>query len=262
MKSCMYHCKIMHRRIEPKKHGFIHSAFYFYLDLDEIDDICKNNKYLSRNKFNLHGFYDKDHLELGGRDVKENIIKYVKDQGVKENVKQVMLVTMFRSLGYVFNPVSFYFCFGVNDEIVGIVAEVSNTFREMKLYFIGKEALIDGKYVSLQKKYFYVSPFMMPDDDFEFNVGVPDETVNIRVDTLKNKKKIFFTSLTGEKVELTEKNILYYNMRYPWITLRVIVLIHIHGIILMCKKVPFWWKHLNKHLQKGVLRSWKGTSNN
>jgi DUF1365 family protein len=261
MNSCMYHCKIMHRRTEPKKYGFTHRAFYFYFDLDEIDGICKNNKYISRNRFNLNGFYDKDHLEVGAKDVKGNIIKYVRGKGVRERVAKVMLLTMVRSLGYVFNPVSFYFCFGVNDEILGVVAEVSNTFREMKLYFISEDALKGGRYVSLQKKFFYVSPFIELENDFEFDIGVPGERINIRIDTSRNNKKILHTSLTGEKVELTNKNIFYYNMRYPWVTLKVILLIHMHGIILVCKRVPFWWKHINPHLQKDVLRSWKGTSN-
>jgi len=250
----------MHRRVVPKKHEFVHRIFMFYLDLDEIDALSKDISLISRNKFNLHSFYDKDHMEIGGKDVKENIIKYVREKGLKGEIKRIMLLTHLRVFGYVFNPVSFYCIFDKDDNPLCVVPEVGNTFGELKPYFIGKDCYKDDKFSSQQTKYFYVSPFDKVDSVFDFQLKIPGDKLSIRVDAMRDNEKFFYASVTGKKKELTCKKLKGYNLRYPWVTLKVILLIHIHGIILLFKRVPFWWKHINPENQKNVLRSWKGTS--
>lgn len=260
MNSCMYDCRVMHSRHTPKKHEFVHRLFNFYLDLDEIDVIARNITLISRNWFNLHGFYDKDHLQYGGNDVKENVLNYIRQNGITQPINKIMLMTSMRVLGYVFNPASFYYCFDEYDQPLCVVVQVCNTFREMKMFFLGPETFKDGKFLSQQTKYFYVSPYNQLTDTFDFKVALPGQTFRNHVDVVRDGRKFFYAAISGEKKELTNENLWWYNLRYPWVTLKVIFLIHMHGVILLLKGVPLHWKHERPDLQKDVQRSWRKTS--
>ena len=87
----------------------------FYLDLDELDALDRKLLFFARNRFNVFTFRDSDHLAIGPSTVKENIIKYLENKGVEGRFGRIMLLTNLRTMGYVFNPVSFYFCFDDKD---------------------------------------------------------------------------------------------------------------------------------------------------
>jgi DUF1365 family protein len=134
--SSLYRCRVMHHRFEPVKHHFVYDIFMFCLDLDEIPQIAQRLWLFGNNRKNVFEFRDTDHLRSNSGTVKENLISYARSKGVQDTIEKVFLVTNLRTMGYVFNPVSFYFCFGAADEPVCCIAEVSNTYREMKLYMI------------------------------------------------------------------------------------------------------------------------------
>ena len=112
----------MNHRLAPKQHSFHYNVFMFYLDLDEIGHLAKRLKFMSRNRFNLFNFRDKDHLQLPAekpdtsKNIREHITDYLKTQGVEIGNGRIMLLTNLCTLGYQFNPVSFYFCYDENNE--------------------------------------------------------------------------------------------------------------------------------------------------
>ncbi|MBI3510765.1 MAG: DUF1365 domain-containing protein [Bacteroidetes bacterium] len=253
----------MHHRFEPKKHRFHYNVFMFCIDLDSLDEDLRKISFVGRNRFNLFSFYDKDHpvnengerREEGGVRAQLNI--YLRSNGVLEPPAKVLLITNLRLLGYVFNPVSFYFCYDEKGKPLCAVAEVQNTFREMKMYFIGKEKF-DGKEFHLRTtKYFYVSPFIDHDAEFDFHLELPGEKMNIRIDDYKNEKRLFISTLTGNKKELTSGRILGYFFRFPLITLRIIFLIHWNAMLLWFKKIRFFRKKEFPELQRDVMRKYK-----
>src|SRR5689334_5726511 len=128
MNSCLYECRIMHCRVKPKYHKLNTTIFMFYLDIDEIDKVAKKLPLLSRNRFNIYNFVDKEHLEIGGKNVKENIEMYLKSKHVETPIKKIMLLTNLKTFGYNFNPVSFYYCFDDDNQPVCVVPEIGNTF--------------------------------------------------------------------------------------------------------------------------------------
>ena len=146
--------------MEPKKHKFHYRIFMFYIDLDEIDLLHKKFWMLSRNKFNFFSFCDNEHLQLPidnpdkTKNIKQHILDYLKQNGIQDDKLKIMLLTNLNVLGYNFNPVSFYFCFDENNNVVCSIAEISNTFREMKPFFIGAENLSENKFQYQTKKYF------------------------------------------------------------------------------------------------------------
>lgn len=256
MNSCLYECDIMHCRIKPRRHRFNHRIFMFYLDLDELDAVAGSLKLLSRNRWNMFSFYDRDHLELGKRTVKENILQYLHTHKIDDKIGRIMLLTNLRTMGYIFNPVAFYFCFDKKGKPLCVVPEIGNTFGEIKPFYIGPEDLSGEIFESLQTKHYYISPFVELDIPMDFRLTVPGEKLNMKIDDVKDGEKFLYTTMSGPRRELSDSNLWLYAWRFPFVTLKVIFLIHVHALILYLKKIPYHAKEANGHLQKGVYRAW------
>lgn len=256
MNSCLYHARVMHHRLAPKTHRFNYNVFMFYVDLDEITTLADKFGMLSRNTFGFFSFRDSEHLQLKKgvtRPVKENILEFLAANEVKAVPEKIMLLTNFNVLGYNFNPVSFYFCFDAESNPICAVAEVSNTFREMKPYLLDISRLSNGEFVLRVPKFFYVSPFINHDAEFDFHLHIPSDKLNIRIDDYSDNKRIFISTLTGEKKNITTRNLLFYALRFPLIPLRIMFLIHWNAFLLWMKKIRFFRKSEYPELQKDVL---------
>lgn len=250
--SGLYQCRVMHCRVTPKKHLFHYSLFLFYLDLDEINELAGKYLLLGKNRFNAFSFYDRDYFkEKPGETLKEKVAGYLRSQGIELGDGKIMLLTHLRTMGYLFNPVSFYFCFGKDGDPVCAIAEVTNTFREMKLYLLKKKR--DGIFEEKHEKLFYVSPFIDMDVWFDFRVKIPGKKLDIHIDDFRNGEKFFFSSLAGEQKPITGKRLMGYACRYPLITFKVIVLIHWQALRLWLKGVGYHKKNANRHLQRDVI---------
>jgi DUF1365 family protein len=245
----------MHHRLTPKEHKFSYKFFSFYLDLDEIDQLTKNIHFLSRNRFNVYAFFDQDHIEKGGKSIKENILVYLNEQGIDLKGGRIMVLTYLRTFGYVFNPVTFYYCFDKENNPVCVIPEIGNTFGELKPFLICKDHLKDNTFRERQDKFYYISPFSKLDDQLDFKLTIPNDRCNICIDTSRNGKKQILTTMMGNRQELTNSNLFWLTLKFPFITLKVITLIHWHAFLLWIKKIPYEEKTNNTHLQKGVYRA-------
>ncbi|HXP49038.1 MAG TPA: DUF1365 domain-containing protein [Bacteroidia bacterium] len=261
MNSSLYTCSVMHNRLAPKKHNLHYNVFMFWLDLDEINEVAKTYWLFSRNRFNMFNFCDADHLQLPidnpdkTKNVKQQITGYLQSQNVKLNSPKIFLLTNLRTLGYQFNPVSFYFIYE-NEKPVCCVAEVGNTFGEMKLFLLNSETLSKNQFLYRTKKYFYVSPFIEHDVDFDFHLSVPNDKLNLRIDDYRGEDRFFIATVTGNKKEITQLRLIWYALRFPFITLKIISLIHWNALLLWLKKIPYHKKEANPNLQREVLRKY------
>ena len=261
--SCLYKARVTHHRLHPKKHKFHYDIFMFYLDLDELDFIAQKLRWLSRNRFNLFNFRDADHLELPrekpdkSKKIREHITTYLAEHGVNIGHGRIMLLTNLCTLGYQFNPVSFYICYDEHENPVCSIAEVCNTFKEMKSYFLGNETLIADKFHLNTFKNFYVSPFIDLDCYFDFNIKIPDKQLNIAVNDYDENGELFFLSnLKGRREALTDKNMIRYFFSIPMITMQITWLIHWQAFKIWTKKIAFRKKADNPELQTDVFRSY------
>ncbi len=256
MNSCFYECSLMHHRFSPRVHHFQHDLFMFYLDLDELAGVARKLWLFSHNRRNVYSFCDADHEPAGAVPLKERIHGFLREKGlVPAPADRVMLLTLPRVLGYIFNPISIYYCFNSAGEPVATVAEVGNTFREMKLFLLrAEDQKPGGAFEKILPKDFYVSPFSKLDLNFDFRLQIPAGKLDVKVDELAGAKKMFISTLTGQRRELTNRSLAWFTFKYPLITLKVIFLIHWHAFRLWAKRVPFYAKAAHPELQRDVRR--------
>src|SRR6187402_1257125 len=213
--SCLYECSVMHHRLAPKEHHFSYRIFMFSFDLDEIDAIAARIPFFSRNRANLYTFRDSDHLPLGRATVKENVIEYLAQNGIRfPAAGRISLVTLPRVLGYIFNPVSFYFCRDEAGAPLCAVVQVGNTFGEMKPYLL-REPTGNDFFRLITPKHFYVSPFSALDLAFDFKLHVPGETLDIHIDDREGERRVLLSALTGRQAPLTAGRLAWLTLKYP-----------------------------------------------
>lgn len=261
MNSSIYTCKVMHHRLSPKKHSFWYNIYLFYLDLDEIPALAKKHRFFGFNTFNLFNFRDKDHLELPRenpdllKNVRQHLTQYLAENGVVLGNGKVMLLTNLAVLGYNFNPVCFYFCYDESAKPLCAVVEITNTYHEKKLFFIGADELVGDAFKQQAEKYFYVSPFTDLDTIFDFELHIPAEKLDIKIDDHDREGNRFFIStLKGNKKPLTNKTMLRYFFSIPLIPLWVMGMIHWQAFLLWRKNISFHPKGANQNLQKDVYK--------
>jgi len=258
LRSCLYECDVMHHRLEPKEHHFRYRIFMFAIDLDELDRVANKVVGFAHNRRSIYEFRDRDHLtlpELGeGRSVKEHLTAFLGQHGIRlPGSGRITLVTLPRVLGYIFNPVSFYFCHDAMGAPLCAVVQVGNTFGEMKPYVIPQPSGA-GMFRLVAPKHFYVSPFSELDVCFDFKLKVPGEQLDLHIDDRIGERRVLLSAVTGRRVPLTTGRLAWLTLKYPFITLKVIALIHWHAALLWLKRLPWHRKTANAHLQRDVLR--------
>lgn len=253
--SSLYECSVAHCRLKPKRHAFSYRVFMFCVDIDELPSLGRRLWGFSHNRFNLFSIDDRDHMDLGHPEgIRANLTSWLAGQGVVcPTDARIRLLTFPRVLGYGFNPVSFYYIDLKSGEPLAAVAEVVNTFREMKLYVM-ETADADGTWHRRVAKNFYVSPFSDPGIEFDFNLGPPGETWRVNIDDYDAGERMLLSAVRGERRELTSARLLWYSFKYPMLSLKIIGLIHWHAFLLWLKRVPFVRKSERHEVQLDVMR--------
>ena len=233
--SRIYSGQVIHTRFKPKKHYFKYKVFSLLIDLDEINKINNNLNFFSYNKFNLISFFDKDHGNRDGSNVKE----WVKENLIKKNIKfqniRVEILCYPRILGYVFNPLSILYVYNEKDALISIFYEVKNTFGEQHTYIFETQ---DQKIIKNKcDKKFYVSPFIDMECEYNFSVTKPGDSISVIINQNDKEGKLLFASQDGKSQDLTSKNLLLNYLRHPLMTFKVIVAIHYEAFKLWFKKV-------------------------
>lgn len=271
MKSCLYECHVMHARFTPRSHRFLYRIFLFAIDLDELDALSRRLALFSVNRPNLYSWRDRDYLPTdeklhNGRRAPENeakapgplkarVLAWLAERGVDLTGGRVVLVTLPRIFGYGFNPVSFYFCYARNGAPVAALAEVTNTFKEMKPYLLGPDTQsTPGEFRLRVPKHFYVSPFSDVDVAFDFTLRTPGDRLSIQIDDYAEGQRTLTSTLAGPRRELTGARLAWFTLKYPALTLRVIGLIHWHALRLWLKRVPWFAKAARAADQRELFR--------
>ena len=132
--SCIYSGFVTHERFKPKRHFFSYKTFSLLIDLNEIENLEKKIKFFSYNKFNILSFYNIDHGSRDGSPLKKWVKNTLKRSKINFDIGKIKLLCYPRFFGYVFNPLSIFYCYDKNLKLKAILYEVKNTFEEQHTY--------------------------------------------------------------------------------------------------------------------------------
>ena len=264
MPSCLYECRVMHHRFAPKKHRFDYRIFLMGIDLDELPALSQRLRFFSLHRRNLYSFRDEDYLPTGtAPTLKARVEVFAAERGVDLTGGRIFLLTLPRVFGHVFNPVSFYYCYDRSGEPVAAIAEVTNTFKEMKPYWLGpatRSALgitrstTEESFRARMPKLFYVSPYSDVDVAFDFVLSPPTDQLAVRIDDYVGEERTLTSTLAGPRRPLTDGRLLGWLIKYPLLTIRVVALIHWHALRLWLKRVPWFAKSARAADQRNLFR--------
>ncbi len=233
MRSAIYTGEVVHARMRPKSHRLTYKVFCLLLDLDEIGDL--GLRLLGVERPGLMGFRAADH---GDRrtPLRQWAAELLADACIGWDGGRIELLCYPRMFGFVFNPLSVYFCYARSGELRGILYEVHNTHGERHTYVM--PAQFDGALVRHEaEKTFFVSPFMPMDCTYRFRILPPGEAVGISILENDNEGLLLTASFSGKKQELSDRAILGLLLRYPLMTLKVVAGIHYEAVKLLLKGI-------------------------
>ncbi len=256
----IYHCEVTHRRLRPRQRAFSYRVFMLDVDPGALGDAARKCRFLSHNRFNVFSIDDADHIDLGlPGGIRPNLACWLAEHGkTLHDADSVRLLTFPRCFGYGFNPVSFYYITPADESPAYAVAEVVNTFREMKLYLV--EPGPEGVPAARISKQFYVSPFSDPGDDFDFRLGIPASDWRIRIDDHDAEGLVLTSAIKGKSMPLASSRLFWCAIKYPLLSVKIIGLIHWHALMLWLKRVPFFRKSERREVQTNVLRPYRDTT--
>ncbi len=253
--SAAYEGRVVHTRLRPVRHTFSYQVFSLLLDVDAIDRLHGSLRFFSRNRFNLLGFFDRDHGAGDGIAVGSHVRSLLLDAGFGSAGARIELLCYPRILGFVFNPLSVYFCHDAHGQLAVVIYEVSNTFGERKSYIIPVSGGVSDVVQQTCSKEMYVSPFTSRNGRYGFRILPPSERVLIGVDFTGAEGLTLKTSFDGRRLSLTDKNIARLAARHPLMIAKVIGGIHFEALRLWLKGVPLVARHTSPRFSYSVAPS-------
>lgn len=233
--SAIYAGEVRHARTRPKRHRLRYRIFMLLLDLDGLEALERQLRWFSLQRFNLFGFDSRDHGDGSSTPLRTQVEARLDAHGLSIDGGAIRLLCLPRVLGYVFNPLSVYFCHRPDGPLRAIVYEVSSTFGERHSYVIPAEARGDGPIRQRAQKRLHVSPFLDMDLTYAFRIAPPDDRIAVLIDTLDRDGVILHASFTGERRPLTDGQLLKAFATHPLLTLKVMAGIHWEAVRLIAR---------------------------
>ena len=240
MRSALYAGRVRHRRFTPVAHEFSYPLTLLYLDLSELETVFSGRWFWSAGDSEgdaaLAWFRRSDHF--GPRDVPldEWVRRYVAAETGTRPEGPICVLTQPRYFGYVFNPISVYYCFdAAGGQLEVVVAEVSNTpWNERHCYVVGRPGVpLEGE--QRFAKRFHVSPFMRLEQEYGWFSRPPGDTLSIHMDSYQAGMKMFDATLTLDRKSIETNSLNAALFGQPFQTARVFAAIHVQALKL-------WWK--------------------
>ncbi|HJV25144.1 MAG TPA: DUF1365 domain-containing protein [Aromatoleum sp.] len=233
--------QVMHRRLRPRINDFVYPVFYVQLPLRDL--ASANCGVFSVDRPNLLSFRSEDHGPRDGSPLLPWIRGLLRERGLPDD-GEVVLQTFPRVLGYVFNPVSFWYCHARDQRLVAILVEVNNTFGGTYGYVLHRhgKTLAEGEALHAEKV-FHVSPFNEVQGGYRFRFQLERRVQVARIDYDDAEGELLRTSISGSPRPWTRSALLSALLRMPFMTLGVMVRIHWQALRLWLKGVPFHGAH-------------------
>ena len=237
MNSSIYNGTVIHKRFKPKIHFFKYKVFSLLIDLSDLNYLNKKISFFSYNGFNLISFFDKDHGDRDGSSLIDWVKKNLTENNINSENIRIKLLCYPRIFGYVFNPLSVFFVYDHNENLISILYEVKNTFGEQHTYVFKAEN--NNLLQHNCSKKFHVSPFIEMNCNYFFRILRPSEKISVVIDQYQLDEKILFASQDGKRVDFNSKELLKSYLKHPLMTFKIISAIHFEAFKLWMKGIKF-----------------------
>jgi len=251
--AALYLGRVFHGRWRPVRHAFRYRVFSLLLDLDGLGESARQSRLFSWNRFNILSFHDRDHGPRDGTPLRPWVEAQLLAAGLDGLAGGRIDILCFPRLwGFVFNPLTVYYCFDRDDRLGAVVYEVKNTIGGQHAYAM---AVADRNAAAIRQhaaKNFYVSPFIGMAADYAFRLNRPGETLRVAIDEHDAGGRLLVASLDGRRRPFTDLSLARAILGHPLMTLKVVAAIHWQALRLWLKGAPC---HPNPEAPTGGARS-------
>jgi uncharacterized protein len=239
--SAVYEGVVRHRRFTPVEHSFEYRVFMPFLDLEELPALFDGNLLWSARRRAPARFRREDYLGDPAQPLDDAVRDLVAERTGRRPAGPVRVLAGVRTFGYLFNPVSFYYC--GEDPVEAVVAEVTNTPWGQQHAYVLDRGDSQGSVMRAQAdKQLHVSPFNSMDQRYRWNVTEPGERLSVHIENRHEGELLFDATLSMERRELTPAALRRVLFRYPLMPLAVSARIYLNALKLKLKGVP-WHAH-------------------
>ena len=235
--ASIYEGRVIHTRLRPRRHRLSYRVFSLYADLDRLAELSRTSRLFSLNRFNLFSLHTRDHGDGSETPLKEQVSKKLRELGMADATAQVRLLCYPRILGYVFNPLSVFYCSDENGHLRAIIYEVHNTFGERHSYVLPVES-DSGIIRQACRKALYVSPFIPMQAEYRFKMTRPGDKLLVGILQSDRDGDLLQASFSGKAAPFSDGALLRLFFQYPLMTLKVTAGIHWEALRLLMKRIP------------------------
>jgi DUF1365 family protein len=247
---------VHHRRAVPNVHAFKYRLFFMFLDLDDLPGLFDRRWLWSARRPALAWFRREDHLVGSGDNLADDIRSLVETQTGRRPDGKIFLLTHLRYFGYVFNPLSVYYCYENDGTLGDVILEVSNTpWGERHWYVLPRQtnrAQTTQRRLHDVPKKMHVSPFLPMDMRYRLRANAPADQLSLSLSNWQGNRRVFKADLALNRRELSPARLNLMLLKFPFLTLRVTMAIHWQALRLWLKKTPFL-----THPDKQTKTSWE-----
>jgi DUF1365 family protein len=208
------------------------------IDLSELEILDKKVNFFSYNKFNLISFYEKDHGDRDGSSLTSWVKKNLEKYNIQAKDIKIKILCYPRIFGFVFNPLSVFYIYNLEDQLISILYEVKNTFGEQHTYIfkVTKDANLVQNNCS---KKFHVSPFIEMNCNYFFRLLKPGNKISVIIDQYDNEDQILYASQDGTRSDFNTQHLIKSYLKHPIMTFKIILAIHFEAFKLWAKGIKF-----------------------
>ena len=224
----LYRTRITHLRRAPVHHYFEHRSYSWYVDIDELPRLPRWLRPFAR-------FDARDHLDGRPNDtLRQRIDAFLAERGIDLHDGRITALMQARVVGYVFNPLSLYWCHDAHGELRHIIAEVHNTYGGRHAYLLPP----DGERPVMVRKMLYVSPFNDVDGYYLIRAPRPEARLDVSISLHRDGQPAFVATFRGTRRRASIGELVKLQFVAPLAPLMGALGIRVQGITLWLRRVP------------------------